>query len=75
MTSSAYHATKYPLVNNITEIANNITDKISQTVLIIGLFCKNIAIKIKAGKRTRTYLGRDEKLPEKVETKYPVVKK
>ena len=76
MTKKLLHAIKYPLVNSITEIIDKTINKPTLTALMTnGLFSKKTAIKIKAGKSTETYRGSEEKLPERVDTRYPAVKK
>ena len=40
-----------------------------------GYFCKNNDMRIKPGNRTNAYLGKEEKLPENVGIKYPMVRK
>ena len=64
------YAIQYPLINNPDVIARPTSNKIINSFCInkgiLQLYCAN---NINPGKRTETYLGIDEKLPDKVGNK------
>lgn len=59
--------TKYPLLNSITETISNTRENANQRVFKIGLFSIKRLRRINAGNKTKTYLGNDEKLPDKLD--------